>query len=292
MAESNEIKPLVSVLMTAYNREKYIGEAIESVLASTYTNFELIIVDDVSKDKTVEISKSYEAKDNRIKVYINEVNLGDYPNRNKAASYAKGKYLKYLDSDDLIYKHSLQIMVEAMEFFPEAALGITSKNPISYSPFPMLLSPKEAFNKHFFHYGLLDFGPSGVIINRAIFLKTGMFSGKRLVGDFECWTKLAMHYPIIELQSSLIFWRQHEGQEFNIGKGKIDEGYFLYNYPLLKEILANDNCPLEKSQKRILIKKQSREYFLHIFKYILKTGDFKKAYQTCIKLGLRFKNIF
>ena len=67
-----EDSPLVSVLMTAYNREKYIAEAIESVLASTYTNFELIIVDDCSTDKTVEIAKSYEVKDNRIKVYIND----------------------------------------------------------------------------------------------------------------------------------------------------------------------------------------------------------------------------
>ncbi|MBN2662839.1 MAG: glycosyltransferase family 2 protein, partial [Bacteroidales bacterium] len=95
--------PFVSVLMTAYNREKYIAEAIESVIASTYQNWELIIVDDGSKDKTVEIAKQYEAKDPRIKVYINEKNLGDYPNRNKAASYAKGKYLKFVDADDLIY---------------------------------------------------------------------------------------------------------------------------------------------------------------------------------------------
>lgn len=65
-------QPLLSVLMTAFNREKYIAEAIESVLASTYTNFELIIVDDCSKDNTVNIAKSYEQKDQRVKVYINE----------------------------------------------------------------------------------------------------------------------------------------------------------------------------------------------------------------------------
>ena len=87
------IQPLVSVLMTSYNRENYIAEAIESVLASTYKNFELIIVDDRSKDRTVEIARSYESKDDRVKVYINEKNLGDYPNRNKAASYAKGFYI-------------------------------------------------------------------------------------------------------------------------------------------------------------------------------------------------------
>src|ERR1044072_333802 len=103
--------PIVSVLTTAYNREKNIGQSIESVLASTLTDFELIIVDDGSKDRTVEIEKKYAQIDARVKVYVNEKNLGDYPNRNKAANYAKGKYLKYVDSDDVIYEHTLEVMV-------------------------------------------------------------------------------------------------------------------------------------------------------------------------------------
>ena len=86
---------LVSVLMTAYNRQQYIAEAIQSVIANTYQNWELIIVDDRSNGDTVAIAKKFAEKDNRIKVYINENNLGDYPNRNKAVSLAKGKYLKY-----------------------------------------------------------------------------------------------------------------------------------------------------------------------------------------------------
>ena len=64
-------QPLVSVLMTAYNREKYISEAIESVLSSTFKNFELIIVDDGSVDNTVKIARGYELKDSRIKVFTN-----------------------------------------------------------------------------------------------------------------------------------------------------------------------------------------------------------------------------
>src|SRR5271156_3108445 len=104
--------------MTAYNREKYIAQAIDSILESTYKNFELIIVDDCSKDKTVEIAKGYAQKDSRVKVFINEKNLGDYPNRNKAASYANGKYLKYVDSDDVVYPTGLEVFVNSMEQFP------------------------------------------------------------------------------------------------------------------------------------------------------------------------------
>ena len=116
-------QPLVSVLMTAYNREMYIGEAIESVLASTYSNFELIIVDDVSSDNTLAIVQRYAERDNRIRVYVNESNLGDYPNRNQAARYASGKYIKYLDSDDKIFDFGLEYCITQMEKNPEAAIN-------------------------------------------------------------------------------------------------------------------------------------------------------------------------
>ena len=73
-------KPFVSVLMPAYNSEKFIGIAIKSVLDSTYTNFELIITDDNSTDNTYKIAKSFQEKDARVKVFLNDKNYGDYPN--------------------------------------------------------------------------------------------------------------------------------------------------------------------------------------------------------------------
>lgn len=69
--------PLVSVLMTSYNREKHISESIKSLLNSTYQNWELIVLDDFSKDKTYEIAKEYEKTDSRIKVFKNTINLGN-----------------------------------------------------------------------------------------------------------------------------------------------------------------------------------------------------------------------
>ena len=105
-------QPLVSILMTAYNRERYIAEAIESVLAITYRNWELIIVDDCSKDCTTEIAMRYAKKDDRIKVYINEKNLGDYPNRNKAISYASGEYIMFCDSDDKLLPDSVSKLMQ------------------------------------------------------------------------------------------------------------------------------------------------------------------------------------
>ncbi len=101
------VNPLVSVLMTAYNREQYVGEEIESVLSSTYRDFELIVADDCSTDSTVDIVRQYARSDDRITLIVSETNLGDYPNRNRVASHAKGEYLKYVDSDHVIYPQGM-----------------------------------------------------------------------------------------------------------------------------------------------------------------------------------------
>ena len=79
-------RPAVSVLMTAYNRENYIAESIDSVLAQRFGDFELIITDNQSTDGTVEIARRYERLDPRVRVVVNERNLGQFGNRNRAAS--------------------------------------------------------------------------------------------------------------------------------------------------------------------------------------------------------------
>ncbi|MBC7887145.1 MAG: glycosyltransferase family 2 protein [Ferruginibacter sp.] len=245
--------PLVSILMTAYNREQYIAEAIESVLASAYTNFELIIVDDASSDKTVAIAGNFAARDERIHLYVNEHNLGDYPNRNKAASYAKGEYLKYLDSDDKIYPYTLNIMVDAMENNPEAVLGLCYfRIQDDTKAFPIMFSPQEAYNHHFFKGGLLFTGPSGAIIHREYFMTTGGFSGKRYVSDYELWLKIVQQTPVLIFQPALIWWRRHAGQEFNLGH--LNEEYVMLNYELNKAYLETPDCPLKEKDRRVAIR--------------------------------------
>src|SRR5207245_7643788 len=82
--------PTVSVLMTAYNREQYIASSIESVLVQTFDDLELVIVDDGSTDGTVEIARHFARQDPRVRVDVNDRNLGDYANRNRAAALARG----------------------------------------------------------------------------------------------------------------------------------------------------------------------------------------------------------
>ncbi len=236
-----QYSPLVSVLMTSYNREKYITEAIESMLKSTYSNFELIIVDDQSKDGTVEIAKTYAAKDKRIKVYVNEQNLGDYPNRNKAASYAIGKYIKYLDSDDLIYPHGLDVMVRSMEVFPHAGYGLSS-SPDHNKSYPACVFPREAYLEHFFKgYAHFNRSPGSSIIRTEAFHKVGGFSGKRMIGDYEMWFKLSQEHSLVKFPRDLVWHRSHEDQE---SKSDYSKQYAILRQNVLKEALASEKCPL------------------------------------------------
>ena len=282
--QQNNIEPLVSVLMTAFNRQNYIAEAIESVLASSYGNFELIIVDDQSEDNTAEIARSYATLDSRIKVYINERNLGDYFNRNKAASYASGKYLKYLDSDDLIYPHGLQVMVEAMEKFPHAGLGLPYNKIEDDRPYPYLVDPISAYRQFFFKEDFLLTGPTGSIIKRSLFEAVGGFSGKRFVGDSELWLILAARQPVVKFQPALFWWRQHEAQEYK--KGQSVEGYYTLSYLTFKSILTDKHCPLNEQDKdsvlERLIRKQSR-FVLHT---MLKKRNFSKGLEIMRKCSL------
>ena len=240
--------PLVSVLMTVYNREKYITEAIESVLASTYQNWELVIVDDQSKDRSVEIAKHYEKNDQRIKVYVNEQNLGDYPNRNKAASYAKGKYLKYVDADDMLYPFGLEQLVYYMEKFPNTGYGLCSLDQDTTNLYPIELAPKDAYFRHYFQTSLFHKAPLSSIINREKFNTIGGFSGKQHLGDFELWHLLSQEYSVVLMPHGFVWYRVHDDQQMNDNR---NDPYVPFKYLLCaREILSSKKCPLEKVQKK------------------------------------------
>ena len=100
--EKNE-KIRFSVIMCAYNLEKIVGTAIDSVLEEKFKNFELILVNDGSADKTLNVLKKYERKDSRVKVINNEKNIGLSASRNRAIEQAKGEYIVHLDGDDTLY---------------------------------------------------------------------------------------------------------------------------------------------------------------------------------------------
>ncbi len=255
--------------MTSYNRADYIAEAIESVLSSTYKDFELIISDDCSTDNTLEIAKSYAAKDSRVKVFQNENNLKDYPNRNKAASYASGKYIKYLDSDDAIYPEGLAYCVYAMEQFPEAGMGtlffqqeISGKEPVCWKP-------GKTITHHFFVKGTLNVGPSGTIFNRECFEAMGRFDERfGVASDNFLNIRIAAKYPVVLMPKEFFYYRIHEGQE---GQNRL--GYIKHNYLYLNELFKNGELPLSPMELQKLKKQAGKSFSKELLRYLAQTRD-------------------
>lgn len=112
--KNKKSQELVSILMPSYNTEKYISASIESVLSQTYTNWELLIIDDCSSDNTDQVVSVY-LKDKRIKYLKNKKNSGAAFSRNKGLREAKGKWIAFLDSDDLWYSDKLEKQIRYME---------------------------------------------------------------------------------------------------------------------------------------------------------------------------------
>lgn len=104
----------VSVIMPNYNGEKFLAETIESVLSQTYTDWELLVVDDCSTDGSAELIRSYAQRDGRIKLFVQEKNLGAAAARNRALGEASGKWIAFLDSDDVWYPQKLERQISFM----------------------------------------------------------------------------------------------------------------------------------------------------------------------------------
>lgn len=106
---------LVSIITPSYNAEKYLSHTIESVLAQTYQNWEMLIVDDCSPDNANQLIENYAAKDSRIKLIKLEKNSGAAVARNKAIELASGRYIAFLDSDDRWVPHKLERQISFMQ---------------------------------------------------------------------------------------------------------------------------------------------------------------------------------
>lgn len=148
-------KPLVSVLMPAYNVGEFLRESLDSILAQTYTNFEVLLIDDGSTDDTATISLAYAEKDSRIKYYKNEENKGLIYTLNRGLSLVNGAYIARMDADDIMFPDRLEKQVRFMQANPNIAVsggqmytfgavkGETS-NPLSYEEmltFSLINSP-------------------------------------------------------------------------------------------------------------------------------------------------------
>ena len=204
------IFPTISVVMPAYNGEKYLREAIDSILDQTYKNFEFIILNDGSTDNTEEIILSYD--DPRIVYVRNEENLQIVKTLNKGIDLAKGKYIARMDADDIAYKDRLKTQVKFMDTNLEVAvcgclMDSTDNSQLIYK-FPF----GEIANFHLL-YGPPVAHPT-VMIRRSILTLNNLFYDETIkyAEDYDLWSRIAKVAKIDNIPRVLVSYRTHSNQ--------------------------------------------------------------------------------
>jgi glycosyltransferase involved in cell wall biosynthesis len=231
--------------MTAHNRERYIGNAIESVLAQWFRDFELIVMDDASADATLDIAKKYARMDSRVRVVENRTCVGQFANRNRAAEAASGLLLKYHDSDDLMYPHCLAVMVPPMLAMPGIPIGISMSRAFSGGPVPMVLTPRQSYEREFFGMGLFTEGPAAGIFRREEFVKLGGFQDVGIYSDTIFWLHACARANVLALPGNLYWYRIHGEQALASSDADREYGHAL---GLIWKALDDPQCPLKSDE--------------------------------------------
>ena len=222
-------EPLVSIITPLYNSEKFIAETIESVLAQTYKNWEMIIVNDCSKDNGASIVEKYVGKDKRIKLFNNERNMGVSFTRNRAIDLAQGKYIAFLDSDDLWHKEKLKKQIGMMEE-KNISLSYTAYTKINENG---SLRGKIEVPEKVNYKGLLKGNIMGclTVVARKDILKDSKFKQTKQE-DYILWLELLKKINFsCGLQESLAFYRVLDNSR---SSNKVD--LVKFNWKIYREV--------------------------------------------------------
>ena len=234
-------EPLVSVAITLFNRERFIAESIESVLDQTWQNLEVIIVDDCSTDSSYSIAQRY-VSDPRVRLIQNESNLGDYPNRNRAARLAQGEFLKFHDSDDVMYRDCIRSMAMPLIAEKNAALALTASRSWEGGPVPMLLTPALAFEREFLGLGMFNGGPANALFRTRSFLEHGGFEDIGAASDHLFWMRYLAVNSVLLVNADLFYYRRHAGQQIVSDKAAAS---YARLYGMVWRFLCEGKAPLE-----------------------------------------------
>ncbi|MBZ0172520.1 MAG: glycosyltransferase [Phycisphaerales bacterium] len=124
---SRSAEPEISVIVCAHNREKMLDACLRSILTSDHPSFEVIVVDDASTDGALGVARRHEAEDGRVRVFVRERNVGSFANLNLAHRHARGRYIGWVDSDDLILPDCLSACAAELDVHPEVGCVYTDQ---------------------------------------------------------------------------------------------------------------------------------------------------------------------
>lgn len=201
--------PTISVLMPMYNTEAYLGLAIASILNQSYQDFELLILNDGSTDKSLEIALSYQ--DKRIRVLENEGNLGLIYTRNHLISEAKGDFLAWLDSDDIAVATRLEEQYNFLQKNPNIALVASWATIIDSNGQPTGEFRKSYIKDEYLQALLLFVNyivQSSVMMRKSCLPK--ILYQLPFSEDYDLWVRIAAQHPIAILPNCLVNYRVHQ----------------------------------------------------------------------------------
>lgn len=211
-------KPLVSVIIPTYNRDWIVKEAIESVLAQDFSDYELIVVDDGSDDRTPEILAAYE---DPITV-IRQSNRGVSAARNRGIAAATGRLIAFLDSDDLWLPQKLSAQVNFFAENPNAVICQTEEQWVRNG---VRVNPKKRhlkFSGMIFErsLALCLVSPSAVMITKALFDAVGVFDEDLpACEDYDLWLRISCRYPVDLIENPLIIKRGGHADQLSRATG-------------------------------------------------------------------------
>ena len=187
--------PYISIIMPAYNAAPFIGAAVESVLNQTFDDFELIIIDDCSKDETPAIIRSYALRDTRIIFLRNPENVGVSKTRNYGIAQARGEWIAFLDSDDMWRPDKLEKQINLLDEHPEVQISYTASSFIDYAgnPFNYVL-PAEAKTTYRTLLRMNLMSCSSVMVRKDVISQVKM-ADDRMHEDYSAWLQILREVP-------------------------------------------------------------------------------------------------
>ena len=250
---------LVSIIMPNYNCEKFVGETIKSVINQTYTNWEILFVDDCSTDNSIKIAESF--KDNRIRIFKNEKNSGAAVSRNWALREAKGEYIAFLDSDDIWVPEKLEKQIKFMEEKGYAFTYSDYKITMNGQPLPYVyFAPNKVNRRKLFNY--CYFSTITVIYDRE---KVGLIQIEDLKknNDYALWFEALKKVDAYRYPECLATYCKHGNSISSGSKFKlIKHHYILFRKGLKKSkfvsVLLTTNNLFFGVLKKIFYKKKQR----------------------------------
>lgn len=225
--------PFFSVVIPLFNKEKYIKATLESVLNQTFEDFEIIVVNDGSEDKSLELVKSI--TDKRLKIYSNE-NKGLSYSRNYGVKKARSNFIAFLDADDLWLEDYLDCIKKLISFHPSSFIFATETISWFKKGKPNLSIKKNncraTLIKDYFKLKKNIFSYSSVVFHISVFDKVGYFNGKVNFGEEEEFTiKCFLNFDLVYCHEPKVYYLQGQGDQLtspNSGVNRIIPDYSKY----------------------------------------------------------------